>query len=229
VTVKLLPFDNKSELAVVIDMPEGTSVEATDAVAQAVARDRARKCPKSSRSRPMPGRPRRSTSTAWCGTTICAPETQMGDVQINLTPKTERDRESHEIALEIRERIAALDVPEGTSLKVVEPPPGPPVISTLLAEIYGPDAETRRAVAAAGCARPSFRADFIVDVDDSFGSPAAPLRASSHRRPGILPGAGTATCSTRSPFSMAVRRSAIRIAAAAASDPDPRRTAPGDR
>jgi multidrug efflux pump subunit AcrB len=71
VTVKLLPFDNKSELSVVIDMPEGTSVEATDAVAQAVAR----KCSssrKSNRSRPMPGPPRRSTSTAWCGIPSCA-------------------------------------------------------------------------------------------------------------------------------------------------------------
>jgi multidrug efflux pump subunit AcrB len=100
----------------------------------------------------------------------------MGDLQINLTPKTDRDRESHEIALEIRERINALDVPEGTSLKTVEPPPGPPVISTLLAEVYGPDAETRRA-AAAGI-REAFEAvPFVVDVDDSFGTQPRRLRA----------------------------------------------------
>jgi hypothetical protein len=73
----------------------------------------------------------------------------MGDVALNLTPKHRaRPRSSHEIALDLRERIAAIPLPEGASLKVVEPPPGPPVMATLLAEIYGPDAETRRAVAA---------------------------------------------------------------------------------
>ncbi len=66
---------------------------------------------------------------------------EQGDVQLNLTPKSDRDRSSHEIALDLRERLAALDLPAGTSLKVVEPPPGPPVMATLLAEIYGPDAE----------------------------------------------------------------------------------------
>ncbi|MFZ2103367.1 MAG: efflux RND transporter permease subunit, partial [Oricola sp.] len=100
----------------------------------------------------------------------------MGDVQVNLTPKTERDRESHEIALDIRERINALDLPEGVSLKTVEPPPGPPVISTLLAEVYGPDAETRRA--AATKIRQAFEAvPFVVDVDDSFGTQSRRLRA----------------------------------------------------
>ena len=70
----------------------------------------------------------------------------------------------------------ALDVPEGTSLKTVEPPPGPPVIATLLAEVYGPDAETRRD--AATKIRAAFEAvPFVVDVDDSFGTQARRLRA----------------------------------------------------
>jgi multidrug efflux pump subunit AcrB len=92
----------------------------------------------------------------------------MGDVQVNLAPKDARDRASHEVALEMRERLAGIDVPEGTSIKVVEPPPGPPVMGTLLAEIYGPDADTRRAVAAR--VREAMESvPFIVDVDDSFG------------------------------------------------------------
>ncbi|MBP7241616.1 efflux RND transporter permease subunit [Amaricoccus sp.] len=175
VTVKLLPFDNKSELQVVIDLPEGASVEATDAVAQAVART-------------VLGLPEVRSAQVHAGTAApfnfsglvrhaylrTAPE--QGEVAINLVPKHARDRASHAIALDIRERIAALDVPPGTVLKVMEPPPGPPVLATLLAEIYGPDPETRRAVA--GKVEAAFRSvPFVVDVDNSYGQPARRLRA----------------------------------------------------
>ena len=71
-----------------------------------------------------------------------------GDIQVNLQPKGERDQSSHAIALDIRSKLQGLAMPAGTAVKVVEPPPGPPVMGTLLAEIYGPDPETRRAVAA---------------------------------------------------------------------------------
>ncbi|MCI5073451.1 efflux RND transporter permease subunit [Oricola sp.] len=175
VTVKLLPFDNKSELAVVIDMPEGSSVEATDAVAQAVART-VTEMPEVISAQTHAGTAAPFNFNGLVRHYYVRAYPHMGDVQINLTPKTERDRESHEIALEIRERINQLDVPEGTSLKTVEPPPGPPVISTLLAEVYGPDAETRRA-AAAGIRQAFEAVPFVVDVDDSFGTQARRLRA----------------------------------------------------
>ena len=175
VTVKLLPFDNKSELQVVIDLPEGASVEATDAVAQAVTRT-------------VLGLPDVRSAQVHAGT--AAPfnfsglvrhaylraSSQMGDVAINLVPKGARDRASHVIALDIRERLKVLDVPPGTALKVMEPPPGPPVLATLLAEIYGPDPETRRAVA--DRVEAAFRSvPFVVDVDNSYGEPARRLRA----------------------------------------------------
>ncbi len=167
VTVKLLPFDNKSELSVTIDLPEGSSVEDTDRVAQSVARI-------------VLGLPEVVSVQTHAGT--AAPfnfnglvrhsymrnSPELGDVAINLTPKGKRDRTSHAIALDIRQRIASLALPAGTSLKVVEPPPGPPVMATLLAEIYGPDAETRRKVA--GKVEAAFRTvPFIVDVDNSYG------------------------------------------------------------
>jgi multidrug efflux pump subunit AcrB len=227
VTVKLLPFDNKSELAVVIDMPEGTSVEATDAVAQAVART-VRKCPRSSRCRPMPAPPRRSTSTAWCATTTCASEPHMGDLQINLTPKTERDRESHEIALEIRERISGLDVPEGTSLKVVEPPPGPPVISTLLAEVYGPDAETRRRAAAKireafeACPSSSMSTTVSAARRERCARQSTPTTWNSSR-------SRKATSSTRSASSIAVDGRLFASRRRPSPDPDRVERAKGDR
>ena len=78
VTVKLLPFDNKSELSVVIDLPEGASVEATDARRAGRRRAWCWTCPRSSPSRPMPAPPRRSTSTGWCATTTCAPMPEHG-------------------------------------------------------------------------------------------------------------------------------------------------------
>ena len=175
VTVKLLPFDNKSELSVMIDLPEGASVQATDRVAQDVAQV-------------VMGLPEVTSVQTHAGT--AAPfnfnglvrhyylrqDPQLGEVAINLTPKGDRDRPSHTIALDIRAKLAALSVPAGTSLKVVEPPPGPPVISTLLAEVYGPDAATRRAAAAQ--IEAAFKAvPFIVDVDNSYGAPARRMRA----------------------------------------------------
>lgn len=99
----------------------------------------------------------------------------MGDVQVNLLPKGERSRSSHEIALDLREKLKSIKLPEGASLKVVEPPPGPPVMATLLAEIYGPDAATRRAVAEK--VKSAFLSvPYIVDVDDSYGTPARRMR-----------------------------------------------------
>lgn len=176
VTVKLLPFDNKSELQVTIDLPEGSSVEATDAVAQAVARVTL-DTPEvlSVQTHAATAAPFNFNGLVRHAYMRSKPD--MGDVQINLTPKSERDRSSHEIALDLRRRLLAeVKVPEGTSLKVVEPPPGPPVMATLLAEIYGPDAATRRATAEK--VKAAFKSvPFIVDVDDSYGQPASRLRA----------------------------------------------------
>jgi multidrug efflux pump subunit AcrB len=170
VTVKLLPFDNKSELAVVLDMPRGASVEETDRVLTQIA---------------TALEPVEEIISIQSHAGTAAPfnfnglvrhyylrnEPRYGDLQVNLSPKGERDRESHEIALDLRARVLGLDLPGGVAVKVVEPPPGPPVMATLLAEVYGPDAETRRAVALK--LREIFATiPYIVDVDDSFGVPA---------------------------------------------------------
>jgi len=174
VTVKLLPFDNKTELQVVVDLPEGSSVEATNRALDRVTER-------------LAGIPEIVSFQTYAGTAApfnfnglvrhyylrSSPE--MGDVEVNLTPKGERERSSHDIALAMREALAGIDVPEGTVLKVVEPPPGPPVLATLLAEIYGPDGETRRAVAEK--VRQIFEdVPFIADVDDSYGTPAERIR-----------------------------------------------------
>ena len=174
VTVKLLPFDNKSELQVVLNLPEGSSLEDTERTlfaAAAIARDV----------------PELRSVQAYAGT--AAPfnfnglvrhyymrqSPELGDLQINLAEKAARERSSHAVALDLRQRLRALPLPEGSTLQVVEVPPGPPVLATLLAEIYGPDAATRRAVAEQ--VKALFRSvPFIVDVGDSYGHPRPRLR-----------------------------------------------------
>ena len=171
VTVKLLPFDDKAELAVVFDLPPGASVEDTDAVAQAVARV-ALDLPEVETVQTYAGTAAPFNFNGLVRHYFLRAEPHMGDVQINLGA---RNRASHDIALELRERLDTLDLPEGTRIRTVEPPPGPPVMATLLAEIYGPDAETRRATAEK--VRSAFESvPYIVDVDDTFPKPAQRMR-----------------------------------------------------
>lgn len=174
VTVKLLPFDNKSELSVMIDLPEGASTEATDRVAQDIAAV-VLALPEVTSVQTHAAASAPANFNGLVRHSYLRADPQMGEVAVNLSPKAERDRTSHEIALDIRARIAALGLPAGVSVKVVEPPPGPPVMATLLAEVYGPDAATRRATALQ--IENAFRSvPFIVDVDNSYGAQARRLR-----------------------------------------------------
>ena len=174
VRVKLLPFDNKSEVQVVLDLPRGTSLEETDRTLTDAATL-------------LKDLPELVSIQSYSGTS--APfnfnglvrhyyyraNPEQGDLAINLLPKGERSRASHLIALDIRERLKALKLPDHSALKVVEVPPGPPVMSTLLAEIYGPTSEARRELAAN--VRKAFESvDFVVDTDDSFGLRAPRMR-----------------------------------------------------
>ena len=174
VTVKLLPFDNKSELGVVIDLPRGASVEETDRLLQEMAA-RLGSIAEIESIQSHAGTAAPFNFNGLVRHAYLRSEPQMGDLQLNLVPKGKRKRASHDIALEVRERLRAITVPARTAVKVVEPPPGPPVMATLLAEIYGPDAETRRQVATK--VREAFAAvPFVVDVDDSFGTTAERMR-----------------------------------------------------
>ena len=176
VTVKLLPFDNKSEIAVMVDLPEGASVEDTERVLFAGA-DIARQMPELTSVQAYAGTPAPFNFNGLVRHYYLRERPELGELQVNLTARGERKRASHEIALELRQRLKALDVPSGTSIKVVEVPPGPPVLSTLLAEIYGPDAPTRRAVTRE--VKKIFAdVPFIVDIDDSIGEPRPRLRLS---------------------------------------------------
>ncbi|WP_284179779.1 efflux RND transporter permease subunit [Rhabdaerophilum sp. SD176] len=167
VTVKLLPFDDKPELAVQLDLPRGASVEETDRVLQRIA-EAIRPVAEVESLQSHAGTAAPFNFNGLVRHAYLRTEPQMGDLQVNLKAKSARTRASHAIALELRQRLAQAGLPDGARVKVVEPPPGPPVLATLLAEIYGPDPETRRAVATK--LRDIFRSvPFIVDIDDSFG------------------------------------------------------------
>ncbi|MBN9545715.1 MAG: efflux RND transporter permease subunit [Alphaproteobacteria bacterium] len=174
VTVKLLPFDNKSELEVLVDLPEGATIEDTARTLFAAATITQR-LPEVRSIQAYAGAPAPFNFNGLVRHYYLRNQPELGELQVNLVAKDERSRASHAIALDLRHRLAALNPPQGSVVKVVEVPPGPPVLATLLAEIYGPDVKTRRAVAEQ--TKALFRSvPYIVDIDDSYGEPRPRLR-----------------------------------------------------
>lgn len=174
VTVKLLPFDNKSEVQLVIDMPKGTSLEGTGRVAEQAAAV-ARQIPEVTAMEAYAGTAAPFNFNGLVRHYFLRARPEMGDVMVALLPKGDRSRSSHAIAVDLRERLKAVPLPAGGVIKVVETPPGPPVLATLLAEIYGPDEATRQKTALA--VEQIFKSvPFIVDTDNSFGLPRPTLR-----------------------------------------------------
>lgn len=167
VPVKMLPFDNKNELQLVIDMPEGTPLESTDAV----VRDFDALLSRVSEV---------TAFESYTGTTSPFDFNGMvrhyyvrrapwqADIRINLAPKSARAQSSHQIALRIRPLVEALARKHGAKLKIVEAPPGPPVLETLVAEIYGPpEAEYAQLIAYGKQLKRVFdRTSGLVDTDD---------------------------------------------------------------
>jgi multidrug efflux pump subunit AcrB len=165
VVLKMLPFDNKSEFQVVLDMPEGTSLEQTARVLSEMGEY-------------LAAVPEVTNYQAYAGT--AAPinfnglvrqyylreGAHLGDIQVNLVDKRHRDRKSHEIAFSVREPLQAIAETYDGNAKIVEIPPGPPVLSPLVGEVYGLDYDGQ--VEIAKQVREVFeRTADIVDVDDS--------------------------------------------------------------
>ena len=142
VTVKMLPFDNKSEFQVIIDMPEGTPLEETARVTGALARATL-------------GEPEVVNVQSYVGTAspynfnglvrhyFLRSSSHQADLQVNLVDKGERSAQSHDIAKRVRDGLAPLAATLGARIQVAEVPPGPPVLQTLVAEVYGPDPDRR--------------------------------------------------------------------------------------
>jgi multidrug efflux pump subunit AcrB len=145
--VKMLPYDNKSEIQVVVDMPEGTTLEATNSVARDLALE-VRKLPEVSDVQVYVGTSAPFNFNGLVRHYFLRSGPLVADLQVNLLPKDQRKRDSHTFAKDVRTLLLPIASGHGANLKVTEVPPGPPVLSTMVAEIYGPDLEKRIGLAA---------------------------------------------------------------------------------
>ncbi|MBK1732464.1 efflux RND transporter permease subunit [Thiococcus pfennigii] len=143
VPVKMLPLDNKPEFSVVIDMPDGTALPVTANLAHRMA-ETVRTIPEVTAVQLYAGTARPFDFNGMVRHYYLRSEPWQGELQVQLTDKDERERSSHEIAVEARERLTRLIEGSGARIAVVEMPPGPPVLQSVVAEIHGPTAEVRR-------------------------------------------------------------------------------------
>lgn len=138
VVVKMLPFDNKNEFQVVIDMPEGTTLERTAAVTTEIAQYLST-VPEVVNYQTYAGTSAPITFNGLVRHYDLRGGSNMADIQINLLHKEDRSDDSHSIASRVRPKVQEIANRFGANVKIVEVPPGPPVLSTLVAEVYGPD------------------------------------------------------------------------------------------
>ncbi len=165
VILKMLPFDNKSEFQLVVDMPEGSTLERTNQLLHALAAQVAT-IPEVADWQGYAGTAAPITFNGLVRQYYLRQGPLVGDLQVNLVDKSARHRQSHAIALAARPALAQIAARYGASLKVVEVPPGPPVAAPIVAEVYGPNQRAIR-TAALELER-QFRANpDIVDIDTS--------------------------------------------------------------
>lgn len=170
VVLKMLPFDNKSEFQIVIDMPEGTSLEQTTRVVRELGQY-VSKVAEVSDYQAYVGSASPINFNGLIRQYYLRQGSNVADIQVNLVDKKERDRQSHEIAFSMRDDLQAIAKKFNANVKVVEVPPGPPVMSPLVAEIYGLDYNGQ--INTAKQVRKIFeQTEDIVDIDDTIEAPA---------------------------------------------------------
>jgi multidrug efflux pump subunit AcrB len=146
VEVKMLPFDNKSEFQVIIDMPEGTTLEETTRVGQALGRYLAEQ-PEVVNYQVHAGTSGPYNFNGLVRHYFLRRGANVADIQVNLLPRHDRSAQSHDIARRVRPELHRIARQFGANIKVAEVPPGPPVLQTVVAEIYGPNAKRQRELA----------------------------------------------------------------------------------
>ena len=173
VIMKMLPFDNKSEFQVILDMPEGTSLEQTARVLNEIG-NFLKTVPEITNYQTYAGTSAPISFNGLVRLYYLREGPNLGDIQVNLLDKSQRDRQSHEIALAVRPAIQEIAARYQGNVKVVELPPGPPVLSPLVAEIYGVDYQGQIGIAKQ--VRDLFtQTPDVIDVDDSVEFPSAKL------------------------------------------------------
>jgi multidrug efflux pump subunit AcrB len=190
VKVKMMPFDNKSEFQVMIDMPEGTALETTARVTAALA-SAALEDDTVVNVQQYVGVSAPYNFNGLVRHYFLRRAPHLADVQVNLVPKGERSAQSHEVAGRVRERLAPIAKQLGATIQVAELPPGPPVLQTLVAEVYGPDPTRRREVAA------HIKSIFeqtagVVDTDWSVEAPHAKISLAVDEEKAVAAGLSSA-------------------------------------
>ncbi len=169
VPLKMLPFDNKNEFQILIDLPEGSTIEQTDAVLKSLA-DAVRMAPEVSEVLSYAGTSSPMDFNGMVRHYYLRQEPHRGDLRVNLIPKEERQQQSHAIVLRLRNELQELAAKQNARIKFVEVPPGPPVLSTLVAEVYSKPGQTFESLRADTKHVRKLFADAkdVVDVDDTF-------------------------------------------------------------
>lgn len=192
VPLKLLPFDNKNELQIIIDMPENTTLEQTAAMAKVVS-SKVQQLPEIKTIASYVGTPSPIDFNGMVRQYYQRQAPYMADLRITLIDKTIREHQSHAIVLRLRQHLAALNLHD-VQIKVVEVPPGPPVLSTLVAELYGNEFTQYNEIqqAATIVKRRLKQETHVVDVDSSVGGEQPKIRYITDKVKAALSGISTA-------------------------------------
>jgi len=174
VLFKIMPFDDKQDIQIQFDLPEGSTLEATDRILVKAA-NLIGDIEEIQNMQLYAGVAGPFNFYGLVRQDYLRNSPELGEVRIRLSSTWERDRESHAIAMEIRQRLKALELPENTTVELVESPPGPPAPYIVLAEVYGPDAETRRA-SARKIQQAIDQVAALAESDNSLGNPPMRMR-----------------------------------------------------
>ena len=192
VPLKMLPFDNKNELQLVLDMPEGTTLERTDAVVRRFE-EFLRTVPEVTDFESFVGVPSPMDFNGMVRHYYLRRGPHTADIRVNLIDRSERDDQSHTIALRTRKALTDLAQAAGTNLKIVEVPPGPPVLATIVAEVYSKPGAAYDDLIAAGqeLQKRMSRQPGVVDLDDTTESPRTRLQFVLDKEKAALNGVNT--------------------------------------
>lgn len=189
VQFKMLPFDNKSELQVIVDMSEGTTLEQTALVTQELGKY-IQTVPEVVNYQTYVGSSAPYNFNGLVRHYFLRSGSNEADIQVNFKPKHDRHKQSHELAKMMRPELQKIGGKYGANIKLAEIPPGPPVISTLVAEIYGPNPEKQ--VEIAGQIKDIFsKIKGIVDVDWYVEAPQEKITFAPDKEKAALSGVGT--------------------------------------
>ncbi len=192
VPLKLLPFDNKNEVQIIIDMPENATLEQTAAMAKRVS-NKIQQLPEVTSIASYVGLPSPVDFNGMVRQYYQRHAPYMADLRVILIDKTKREHQSHAIVLRLREHLAALNK-DGVRLKIVEVPPGPPVLSTLVAELYGDEfTQYSELQQAAVIVEDRLKKEaLVVEVDSTVGTDQPQLRFITDKAKAALSGVSTA-------------------------------------